>query len=255
MSYRKDRIGVLARHVVPAHLSQDEFSQNVHAVVNACSELPEFQNNILELDIVFPNDRNAASVQQSGLPALQNVVLLLFQCRSRENFIQLLSDSRVRATFAKAETDFQFLSTLTLCAADIFDRIPLANQPVEDTPRAGGLALFRFDSDAAAQVYVNRVTEFGQFFRLPSVVRLVRGYATWVGNEAMAQDLRELGFKTLDHAVVSIVESESFDVFTEITREVSSTTMVSSALEDVKLADGSFSSSVTIVSKKKREEH
>ncbi|KAJ7045172.1 hypothetical protein C8F04DRAFT_1388735 [Mycena alexandri] len=120
MTFRKDRVRVVAIHTIPG-TSSDNFQQQVGGTLENFLKLPVVQKNALKLELSLANGGFDQTAQALGLQKSQLNSMVMIEAESIDNLNEIVRDSAFQKIFqGVTQVDNVFnINTSVVFSADV----------------------------------------------------------------------------------------------------------------------------------------
>ncbi|KAJ6544627.1 hypothetical protein DFH09DRAFT_1088491 [Mycena vulgaris] len=214
-STAKDRFTAIWKHLIPAHLSIQEFSAKMEAQVDSLLALPSAQKNLLKYDLIIPNNKLDSYFKALGFPEPQPVVLGKIEC-------EVEPSHAIRATA---------LTTVITRAQNIARRDADAMKKISTAQEFAGASMFSVDvvtkidtgsadgCDACIGIFkcpphLSR-TQFHEFVdkasndfvALPTMQKNAVKQIMWIQNDAIKKDVQAMGVPAAETVALFMVQA------------------------------------------------
>ncbi|KAF7354108.1 hypothetical protein MVEN_01098200 [Mycena venus] len=192
-SQRKDILQVISIHKVPSHLSKEDFEAKYVALLDEFLLMPQFERNLLKLEIMFQNDRFDEHLGSYGVPPREPVLVATAELESFDNLLAILSDTEVQQKIKHAE-DFGLQSGASAFSIDVESKIE-RDSPLSVGDRVHIMAIYKVPGGMSTEQYgKGHGTFLEDYAAIPAVQNNLVKLEKWTQNNALDEHLHMVGY-------------------------------------------------------------
>ncbi|CAK5266506.1 unnamed protein product [Mycena citricolor] len=204
-------VGIVSIHRAPQNVSKDTLDTSLKQLVDTLVVHPFVQQNLKRVELVVQTPHLEEHVRDLGLNEAFPTAMLLIDCDSIENYVQVLTHPELRRVFQAAEEQFGFKSNASVFSADVAIRL---HHPVAEDgrPHATAMALIKVPSGLHPQEHNSNLDQlFAEWINEPQQGKHLRKHVIWTPNDDLNVYLGEMGFPDREHLLIAEIQGETLN--------------------------------------------
>ncbi|KAJ6471416.1 hypothetical protein C8R45DRAFT_1014203 [Mycena sanguinolenta] len=210
-SVRKDIFRVIAIRKVPPHLTMEEFRAKLERMADELLLLPQYEQKVLKLEMLFSNDRFDGHLEPYGYPSREPMAVAVMQIESAENLIAIMKDTEVQKTVQRAGLPAEAYA-FGIDVHPLIDR----DSRVAPSDRVRLMGIYEVPEHISKEEYGQGFDRFSEnFTAIPAVQKNIVKFEKWTQNDALEEGIRALSLSTPKTTFILNAEFEAWDNVTQ----------------------------------------
>ncbi|KAF7343147.1 hypothetical protein MVEN_01745400 [Mycena venus] len=119
----KNRVRVMSALKPPVHLSSNDFHHQAEAILDRFLALPVAEGKTTRLSLWRQTTNMATTLQETGFPAPDPVLVLVYEAETQEALVEMMTDSSLKMLVSDAIRDISVHLDSSTFAADVITKI------------------------------------------------------------------------------------------------------------------------------------
>ncbi|CAK5282638.1 unnamed protein product [Mycena citricolor] len=204
-------IGIVSIHRARGNVTKDALDMGMKRLVDALVVHPFVQQRWNKVELVLQTPDLIEHFKNVGLDHPFPTAVMLVECSSVDDYVQVITHPDLDSVFSQAETQFGFKSNGSAFSADVAIRL---HRPAPDDgkPHSTAMALMKVPRDLHPQEHHDALgPRFDEWVNMPQQDKYLRKHVLWAPNDDLDGRLGEIGFPAREHLLVSEIQGETLD--------------------------------------------